>query len=85
MHFPTKPGLEIAGRGSVFLSFIPRDAIAGHYMIYDDQIRICFLRSLLRKGDERIGAAFAQELERCLHEVKTLAHAERPMSPVSPG
>jgi hypothetical protein len=83
-QIPTKPGLEVAGRGSVFLSFLQRDSIAGHYMIYDNHIRICFLRSLRRKEDVSISSAFVRELERCLHEVKTIAHAESPAVPASP-
>ncbi len=74
-QIPTKPGLEVAGRGSVFLSYLPHDSIAGHYMIYDDHIRICFLRSLRRKGDASMSATFVRELEQSLQEVKTLAHA----------
>lgn len=83
-QIPTMPGLEMAGRGSVFLSFLPYDSIAGHYMIYDDHIDICFLRSLKRKEDITIGGAFAQELERCLQEVKIMAHAESSITPASP-
>lgn len=74
-QIPAKPGLEIAGRGSVFLSFLPREALAGHYLIYDDHFRICFLRGLSSREDTRLGAAFARELERCLREVRDLAHA----------
>lgn len=83
-QIPTKPGLEMAGRGSVFLSFLQRNSIAGHYMIYDDHIDTCFLRSLKRKEDVTIGAAFAQELERCLHEVQIMTHAESTSIPASP-
>ena len=83
-QIPAKPGLEIAGRGSVRLSFLPRDAMAGHYLIYEDCIRICFLRGLRGKGDGAGGAAFARELERCLHEVSALARAGNPVPPASP-
>jgi hypothetical protein len=74
-QIPTKPGLAIAGRGSVFMSFIQRDSLAGHYMIYDDHIDICFLRSLKRKDAPSFSASFVREMERSLHEVKELAHA----------
>ena len=74
-QIPTKSGMEIAGRGSVFLSYLPPDSIAGHYMIYDDHICICFLRSLLRKEDASMSATFVRELEHSLQKVKTLAHA----------
>jgi hypothetical protein len=84
-QIPIKPGLEVAGRGSVFLSFLPRDSIAGHYMIYDDHLLICFLRGLRRKGDAAISAGFVRELERALHEVKAMALAEYPVVPASPG
>ncbi len=83
-QIPTKPGMEMAGRGSVFLSFLQRNSIAGHYMIYDDHIDICFLRGLKRKEDVTIGAAFTKELERCLHEVKIMAHAESSSIPAAP-
>jgi hypothetical protein len=72
-QIPTKPGLEVAGRGSVFLSYLPRDSVAGHYMIYDDHIRVCFLRSLKRKEDALTSATFIRELENSLEEVKMLA------------
>jgi len=83
-QIPTKPGMEMAGRGSVLLSFLPKDSIAGHYMIYDDHINICFLRSLLRKEGASCSAAFVRELERCLHEVKTIAQTETAAAPASP-
>lgn len=75
-QIPVKPGLEIAGRGSVFLSFLPREALAGHYLIFEDHFRVCFLRGLRSRGDARLGAAFARELGVCLREVRDLAQAE---------
>jgi hypothetical protein len=83
-QIPTKPGMEMAGRGSVFLSFLPHDSMAGHYMIYDDHINICFLRGLARKEDASISAAFVKELEYGLQEVKTMAYAENRAMPASP-
>jgi len=83
-QIPTKPGLEMAGRGSVFMSFLQCNSIAGHYMIYDDYINICFLRSLKQKEDSSVSAAFVRELERSLHEVKMMAHAKSPAVPNSP-
>lgn len=72
-NIPTKPGVEMAGRASVLLSFIPRESIAGHYMIYDDHINVCFVLSLKRKRDLSIGKRFIHEMENCLDEMKKMA------------
>ena len=66
------------------MSFLQRNSIAGHYIIYDDHINICFLRGLRRKEDAAISTAFVQELERSLQEVKEMAHAETRTMPASP-
>ena len=73
-QIPAKPGLDIAGRGSVFLSFLPKDSLAGHYMIYPEHIDICFLRGLRRKNDTSFSSKFIKELEHSLDQVKTLAY-----------
>lgn len=42
-NIPALPGVECLGRFATKLSFVRKDAIAGHYLLFDDHIKICFL------------------------------------------
>jgi Choline/Carnitine o-acyltransferase len=68
-NIPANGGVEITGRGSVHLDYLGRDCMAGHYMIFDDHITVCFLSSLAKKSRYFSEARFVRCLKDCLNEL----------------
>jgi hypothetical protein len=71
-NIPAFPGIEAAGRGATKMDFLAKGNIGGHYMFFDDHIKVCLLGSSKDKNPCYGEAEFVRELEGALSSVMAL-------------
>jgi hypothetical protein len=71
-HIMEYPGLTLTGRPGIKMSYLDGPSLAGHYLIFDHHMMICFVTNPggnSYAGQER---RFAAELQRSLQTLRQL-------------
>jgi hypothetical protein len=71
-HIPALPGLESAGRPCVHLGYLASNSFGGHYLMYEDHIKVCIVSSLDKNRSYAKERQLVEALETALVEVRAI-------------